>query len=135
MDADVRWKQRFDNYLRAFRQLAAAVELHQTRPLSDLERQGLIQAFEFTHELAWNVLKDFLQMEGIEGLIGSRSTVREAFKRGLIEDGESWMDMIDKRNLSSHAYHEAVALAVLTAVVERYFPAFQQLQQSFQGRL
>ncbi|MDR7994257.1 nucleotidyltransferase substrate binding protein [Thermosynechococcus sp. TG252] len=126
---DIRWKQRFDNFKRVLRQLTAAVDLYRARPLSDLERQGLIQGFEFTHELAWNVLKDYLEYEGIQGLVGSRSTVREAFKRALIEDGEVWMDMIDKRNLSSHTYNEAIALAVAQAVVERYHSAFLNLER------
>lgn len=133
MSFDIRWKQRFDNFRRALKQLTAAVDLSRQRPLSELERQGLIQAFEFTHELAWNVLKDYLEMEGIQGLVGSRSTVREAFKRGLVRDGEVWMDMIDKRNLSSHTYNENVAQAIVQAVVERYHPAFQELQQRLAG--
>lgn len=73
MSHDVRWKQRFDNYQRALSQMTVAVELSRTRPLSDLEQQGLIQGFECTHELAWNVLKDYLEMEGIQGLVGSRT--------------------------------------------------------------
>lgn len=101
------------------------------RPLSDLERQGLIQGFEFTHELAWNVLKDYLEMEGIQGLIGSRSTVREAFQRGLIDDGDAWMDMIEKRNLSSHSYNPGVAETLAVAIRERYHPAFLALQRRF----
>lgn len=133
MSFDIRWKQRFDNFRRALKQLTAAVDLSRQRPLSDLERQGLIQAFEFTHELAWNVLKDYLEMEGIQGLVGSRSTVREAFKRGLVRDGEVWMDMIDKRHLCSHTYNENVAQAIVQAVVERYHPAFQELQQRLAG--
>jgi len=127
-NTDLRWKQRFDNYQRALRQLTAAVDLCHSRALTDLERQGLIQGFEFTHELAWNVLKDYLEFEGIQGLVGSRSTVREAFKRGVITDGETWMDMIDKRNLSSHTYNEAVAQAIVNAVIERYHAAFQALE-------
>lgn len=125
---DVRWKQRFENFQRALNQLSAAVRLSETRPLTDLEKQGLIQGFEFTHELAWNVLKDYLEMEGIQGLVGSRSTVREAFKRGLVRDGEIWMDMIEKRNLSSHMYNQSVAEAIVSAVVERYHAAFLELR-------
>ncbi|WP_142810898.1 nucleotidyltransferase substrate binding protein [Tepidiphilus olei] len=125
---DVRWKQRFENFQRALNQLSAAVRLSETRPLTDLEKQGLIQGFEFTHELAWNVLKDYLEMEGIQGLVGSRSTVREAFKRGLVRDGEIWMDMIEKRNLSSHTYNQSVAEAIVSAVVERYHGAFLELR-------
>ncbi len=107
------------------------MDLKAQRPLTDLEQQGLIQGFEFTHELAWNVLKDYLEMEGIQGLIGSRSTAREAFKRGLVVDGEVWMDMIEKRNLSSHTYNQTVALSLVESISERYFPAFCELQQRF----
>ena len=131
MTHDIRWKQRFDNFQRALQQLTHAVQLGQQRPLSELEQQGLIQGFEFTHELAWNVLKDYLEMEGIQGLVGSRSTVREAFKRGLVSDGEVWMDMIEKRNLSSHTYNQSVANALTSAIFDRYYAAFLELQQRF----
>ena len=131
MTQDIRWKQRFENFQRAFKQLSLAMDLKVQRPLSDLEQQGLIQGFEFTHELAWHVLKDYLEMEGIQGLIGSRSTAREAFKRGLVMDGEVWMDMIEKRNLSSHTYNQTVALTIVESIAERYYPAFCELQQRF----
>jgi len=131
MTQDIRWKQRFENFQRAFKQLSLAMDLKAQRPLSDLEQQGLIQGFEFTHELAWNVLKDYLEMEGIQGLVGSRSTAREAFKRGLVMDGEVWMDMIEKRNLSSHTYNQTVALTIVESIAERYYPAFCELQQRF----
>ena len=131
MTLDIRWKQRFDNFQRALRQLTLAMELKAQRPLSDLEQQGLIQGFEFTHELAWNVLKDYLEMEGIQGLVGARSTAREAFKRGLVRDGEVWMDMIEKRNLSSHTYNPDVANTLALSIAERYYPAFRELQQRF----
>lgn len=127
MSDDIRWKQRFDNYKRALHQLTLAVLLLEQRPLSDLEQQGIIQGFEFTHELAWNVLKDYLEYEGIQGLMGSRSTVREAFKRGLISDGETWMDMIEKRNLSSHTYNLEVANQLVIAIRDAYHPAFLKL--------
>ena len=131
MTFDIRWKQRFDNFQRALHQLSRAMELKAQRPLSELEQQGLIQGFEFTHELAWNVLKDYLEMEGIGGLVGSRSTAREAFKRGLIRDGEVWMDMIEKRNLSSPTSDQTVANTLAAAIAERYYPAFCELQQRF----
>jgi len=131
---DNRWKQRFDNFNRALHQLTLAVELSQQRPLSDLEKQGVIQGFEFVHELAWNVLKDFLEYEGILGIVGSRGTVREAFKRGLLKDGETWMDMIEKRNLSSHTYNSDVAAVLVTATINAYYPAFLELQSQMRGR-
>jgi len=135
MAEDIRWKQRFDNYQRALHQLTLAVQLMEQRPLSDLEQQGLIQGFEFTHELAWNVLKDYLELEGIQGLVGSRSTVRDAFKRGLIGDGEAWMDMIEKRNLSSHTYNHDVAVSLVSVICKSYYPAFLALQERFEKEL
>lgn len=135
MTHDIRWKQRYDNYQRALRQLTLAVQLTEQlteqRPLSDLEQQGLIQGFEFTHGLAWNGLKDYLDMEGIQGLVGSRSTVREAFKRGLIADGETRVNKIEKRTLSSHTYNLNVAQMQATAIQHRYHPAFLALQARF----
>ena len=129
MTKDIRWKQRFDNYTRALRHLRLAVELWHQRPLSDLEKQGVIQGFEFVHELAWNVLKDYLEYEGIQGIVGSRGAVREAFKRGLIDDGETWMDMIDKRNLSSHTYNAELAENMVDSILKRFYPAFLSLHQ------
>lgn len=80
MTQDIRWKQRFSNYLKALQTLDEAYELTQTRALSRLEQQGLIQSFEFTHELAWNVLKDYLTDQGIAGLIGARDATRSRSK-------------------------------------------------------
>lgn len=128
---DIRWKQRFNNYLRAFQRLQEAVELAHERELTDLEQQGLIQSFEFTHELAWNVLKDYLEYKGIMGLIGSRDTTREAFKRGLIEQGEEWMEMILARNKTSHTYDSAIAQEVADAILEQFYPAFESMAEKF----
>lgn len=129
MNPDIRWQQRLDNYLRALAQLRAAVELARQRELSDLEKQGVIQAFEFVHELSWNVLKDFLEYEGIGDLVGSRSTVREAFKRGILSDGQVWMDMVVQRNLSSHTYNQNVANTLVEMVLTKFHPAFETLAQ------
>lgn len=128
MDLDVRWRQRFDNFCRALATLQRGVDLAATRALSELEQQGLIQGFEFTHELAWNVLKDFLEAKGVSGLIGSRDATRSAFRNGLIEDGEVWMDMIKDRNLTSHTYQQVVAERIAENVRLRFYPAFCALQ-------
>lgn len=95
---DIRWKQRFLNYQKALAQLAEAHALNQQRGLSKLEQKGLIQAFEHTYELAWNMLKDYLAYQGIKNLIGSRDTIREAFNRELIDDSEGWMKMLIEQN-------------------------------------
>ena len=129
--SDTRWKQRFNNYIKAYQTLVAAVELSSSRPLSELEQQGLIQSFELTHELAWNVLKDYLTEKGIVGLIGSKDATRSAFKNGLVEDGEDWMKMIEDRNLTSHTYDLAIAEAVVHDILHRFYPAFKKLAEKF----
>lgn len=135
MTSEIRWQQRFNNYQRALAQLTAAVALSTQRPLSDLEKQGVIQGFEIVHELAWNTLKDFLEYEGIQGIVGSRGTVREAFKRGLMADGELWIDMINKRNLSSHTYNHALADTLVQAIISTYHTAFVSLQADLQAKI
>lgn len=134
-DQDVRWQQRFANYKKAVRQLQSAVELSGQRELSSLEKQGVIQAFEFTHELAWNVLKDYLQDQGNQNVKGSKDATREAFKVALIADGEQWMAMIRSRNASSHTYNEATANELVEAIVGRYFPQFVALQAEMEKYL
>lgn len=124
---DIRWIQRYHHFAQAFEQLENAVELSSQRPLTELEEQGMIQAFEYTHELAWNVLKDFLEEQGLRDLYGSKDSTREAFKRGLIENGEIWMDMIKSRNLSSHTYNSEIAQKIVRAIVENYYAEFGQL--------
>ena len=121
---DVRWKQRFENYLLALGQLGEAVRVIRTRPLSQLEEQGVIQAFEFTHELAWNVMKDYFEYQGAVQITGSRDATREAFHRGLIRDGEGWMAMIKSRNLSSHTYQASTARDIRDDVDKRYYGLF-----------
>jgi len=124
---DIRWIQRYNHFAQAFGQLDRAVKLARQRELSELEEQGLIQAFECTHELAWNTLKDFLENMGVHPLYGSKDTTRESYKRGLIEDGNVWMEMIKSRNLTSHTYNQDVAREIVEAVRERYHSAFRRL--------
>lgn len=125
---DIRWQQRFSNFKKALIQLEEAVELSKERLLSKLEKQGVIQAFEFTHELAWNVLKDYLSDQGYQNIKGSKDTTRAAFKAELILDGEQWMNMIQSRNLSSHTYDEHTAEQLITEIIGVYFPLFVALQ-------
>ena len=128
MKKDLRWLQRFANYENALRQLKQAVLLSQDRPLSDLEKQGLIQSFEYTHELGWNTMKDFFEYQGNSSVKGSRDATREAFKVALISDGATWMQMIETRNQTSHAYDKAMAEEVVTAILNHYFPLFEQFR-------
>lgn len=132
---DIRWQQRFSNYKKAVQQLQSAVELRNQRALSNLEKQGVIQAFEFTHELAWNVLKDYLQDQGNQNIKGSKDATREAFKVELIADGEQWMAMIQSRNVSSHTYNEHLAEELVDVIVKQYFPLFVALQAEMEKYL
>ncbi len=122
-----RWHLRLDNYRRALARLDEAVRLAQQRPLSELERQGLIQAFEFSFELAWNLLKDYLDYQGVSLITGSRDAIREAFARGLIDAGEAWLGMLQDRNRTVHTYNEPVAAAIAERILQHYHPLFQQL--------
>lgn len=130
---DIRWRQRLSNYELALGQLTKAVDLAATRTLSDLEQQGLIQAFEFTHELAWNVMKDYFIFQGTSSITGSRDAVRESFNRGLIADGEGWMEMIKSRNQSSHTYNQQVAEEIVSKILTQYHPLFQAFLVRMQG--
>ncbi len=121
---DIRWVQRFDNYQSALKQLLAAVQTSEERPLTDLEKQGTIQAFEFTHELAWNVLKDYFEYQGNSSINGSRDATREAFQKKLIVNGDVWMEMLKSRNLTSHTYNKNVADDIVKKITELYAPAF-----------
>lgn len=134
-DQDIRWQQRFANYKKALLQLQDAVELSAQRSLSNLEKQGVIQVFEFTHELAWNVLNDYLQDQGNQNIKSSKDATREAFKVELIADGEQWMAMIQSRNVSSHTYDERTAEQLLNVIIKQYFPLFVALQTEMEKYL
>jgi len=129
---DIRWIQRFNHFSKAFTQLKQAVELSEQRELSKLEEQGLIQAFEYTHEMAWTTLKDFLEERGARKMYGSKDATREAFKTGLLENGEAWMKMIESRNLTSHTYNEETATAIVSAIIHSYFAEFSDMHARMQ---
>ena len=124
---DIRWKQRFNNLKKAFLQFEKAIKLSVERDLSELEQQGLVQAFEYTHELAWKTLKDFLEYQGDTEVYGSRDASRKAFQLGLLKDGDVWMDMIKNRNLSSHTYNEETVEEIVFSIKNNYYPAFQEI--------
>ena len=128
MISDIRWIQRFNHFLKAFAQLEEAEKLAKLRPLSKLEEQGVIQAFEYTHELAWKTLKDFLENRGVQNLFGSKDTTRAAFKAGLIANGETWMEMIVSRNATSHTYDDATADNIVSAIHTDYVAEFGALR-------
>jgi nucleotidyltransferase substrate binding protein (TIGR01987 family) len=125
-DADTRWQQRLSNYRRALSQLQKFIDHGH---LNELEQQGLIKAFEFTHELAWNVMKDYLQYQGNNSIHGSRDATREAFQLGLLQNGDIWMGMIKSRNQSAHTYNKETADEISKLVLNEYFSLFKAFEQ------
>jgi nucleotidyltransferase substrate binding protein (TIGR01987 family) len=129
MEKDIRWIQRYDNFSRAFNQLSKFIE---KKELNELEEQGLLQSFQYNYELAWNMIKDFYENQGETDIQGSRDAIRLAFKRGLIEDGQIWMDMIKSRILTAHTYNEKTAREVSDDVRNKYYSEFEKLKLKFE---
>ena len=121
---DVRWIQRFNNFSKALNQLTKFIE---KGSLNEFEQQGLIQSFEYTYELAWLTLKDYFEAQGETNISGSRDAFRLATKRGIIVDGDNWMNMIESRSLTSHTYDEVVADNVIQKILNTYFNEFIRL--------
>lgn len=129
MKKDVRWHQRLANFGLALAELTDAVAILTHRKLTKLEEQGLIQAFEYNYELAWNAMKDFYHEQGEIDIQGSRDAIRLAFKRGLIENGELWMIMVNSRIMTSHTYNKDIAANIATQIVHHFYPEFLKLHQ------
>jgi nucleotidyltransferase substrate binding protein (TIGR01987 family) len=122
---DVRWKQRFQNFSKAMAQLQKFIDKGEN--LNELEEQGMIQAFEYTFELAWNLIKDYYEFQGASNIQGSRDAFRLAYNRGLISDGDTWMKMIESRTRTSHTYNEETADEIAQAVLQQYYQLFLNL--------
>ncbi len=130
----LRWKQRFENFERAFMLLREALEMDAGK-LSDLEKEGVVQRFEYTYELAWKTLKDYLECSGVSlDEITPKRVVKQAFAAGIIEDGQTWIDMLEHRNLMSHAYDKDKFEAAVSAIRARYLKAFGQAFQFLKGK-
>lgn len=131
MANDTRWLQRFSNFKKAFSQLNQFLA---KAPLSSLEEQGLIKYFEYTYELAWNTLKDFYVQQGERNIQGSRDAIKLAFQRGLIADGQGWMDMVASRIQTTHTYNEKTARLVVDDIRTRYYGLFHNLIQTLEAQ-
>lgn len=127
-EQDIRWEQRFSNFKRAFAKLSETVRFVKDKYFIE----GLIKRFEYTHELTWNVMKDFITGRGSTNIYGSKDATREAFRLDLIQEGDVWMDMIQSRNKTVHSYDERVARKIFLAILGPYFPAFQMFEETMQ---
>ncbi len=132
-DLDVRWKQRFESFGKAFELLQQALELQN---LSALEREGAVQRFEFTFELAWKTMKDFLNASGVPLKEATpRSVIKAAFAAQVIGDGQLWIDMMLRRNEMSHQYDGKKFEGVLLEVKQKFLPALIAFHDGFKRRL
>jgi len=123
---DIRWHQRLNNFSKALAQLEKFINKGE---LNELEKQGLIQAFEYNYELAWNTIKDFYENQGETDIQGSRDVIRLAFKRGLIREGETWMEMLKDRNRTSHTYNEEIVNEIVENIISKYYILFVELNR------
>ncbi len=142
---DIRWEQRFSNYSKALRKLTEAIAYikanlnekgtHRvSEVLDEILKEGLIQRFEYTHELAWNVMKDFLSEVGDIKIYGSKDATREAFKTEIITKGDVWMEMLKSRNQTSHTYNEVIADEIYSKIINEYHSAFLEFQQVMEAK-
>ncbi|MBI9033618.1 MAG: nucleotidyltransferase substrate binding protein [Bacteroidales bacterium] len=130
---DVRWKQRFANYQKALSQLE---RFPARNMLNEFEIQGLIKAFEYTFELAWKTLQDFLEeIAAYPDIKGPRPVIMKAFQDGYLTHGESWMSMLKDRNRTVHTYDQATASEIADAITKEYMPLFAALNKKLEGFL
>jgi len=149
MEQNIRWEKRFSNFVKALQKLTQAVAYIQQNfmkddaPIDDsalgyvldeMIKEGLIQRFEYTHELAWNVMKDYAAFQGNANVGGSRDATREAFQLQLIADGDVWMDIIGSRNQTSHTYNETTVEEIYSKILNQYYPAFVVFEQSMEAK-
>lgn len=132
---DIRWIQRFDNYQKALARLQEAADIVSNAISSPIDRnsiqllkEGLLQRFEFTQELAWKTIKDYLEFQGEENIMGSRDAFRHALRLGIIND-DRWLNSITDRNITSHAYDESEAGIIYDNVIKVYLPLFINFQK------
>lgn len=130
MKKDIRWHQRLQNFGAALAELTADLKIASERKLNRTEEKGVIQSFEFTFELAWNCIKDFFENQSEKmPIYGSRDAIRVAFKRGLIENGQVWMDMIESRIKTVHTYNKETADEIAEKIIKQYYAEFVTLHK------
>lgn len=130
MNEEIRWIYRFRNFTRAYNRLVEALDRD---ALDDLQREGMIQRFEYAFELAWKTIKDRLAYEGTQVESATpRPVIRTAFQSGLIDDGQTWIDMLEHRNVMSHQYNEAAFLDVEENIRHTYIFALERFYKRFQ---
>lgn len=135
MNNEIRWKQRFQNFDNAYQTFFRTLERQASEPEDEIIQMALIQAFEFTYELAWNVMKDYLENEGFDEVRNAKQTIRTAFQAELISDAEGWMETIQKRNMTSHAYNQTILQETVTFIAQEFFPLARRLREDLKDKV
>jgi nucleotidyltransferase substrate binding protein (TIGR01987 family) len=130
---DIRWVQRFSNYKKALAKLAQVAGRANVNALSDLEKEGMIQRFEYTFELAWKTLQDLLEYKGYIDIVGPNPVLEQSLKDGYISDEKLWRNMKRSRELTSHTYNSDTADEIAVNIVETYFQLLSDLQQTLEN--
>lgn len=134
MQEDIRWKQRFQNFDKAFRRLQQGIRIFEKDPDNILMQAGLIQMFEFTFELSWKVLKDFLESEGFT-VQSPKSTIRQAFQCGYINNVDDWLQALADRNLTVHTYDDNTAISIIKNISSQYIHLLKDMYDFLKQRL
>ena len=138
-DKDIRWQQRFGNYKKALAKLTDVVVNKDLATLSELEKEGLIQRFEYTYELAWKTLQDLLEYKGYIDIKGPNPVLEQALKDGYITDEQTWRKMKKSRELTSHTYDSDTAEDIVRGIVDKYqktlFDLAQKLDEEIHGKI
>lgn len=135
MEQDIRWIQRFDNFSKACTRILSVTNGERAASeLSDLEQEGLIQRFEYTFELAWKTMQDYLRYLGFDFQPGPNSTIKLAFDNGIIKDHEGWRALANARIVTAHTYDEADAFEVVEGIYNCYAQLFEDLRQYLEAR-
>ena len=130
----IRWHERFDNFKLALANINETNDCIQQNGLNKIYTMALIQAFKIVFELAWKTMKDYLEYEGIK-TDTPRQTIKTAFLRNLIPDGQIWIDMMEARNKTSHTYNESLAKSLTNEITDKFLPALNNLETIFAGKL
>jgi len=129
---DIRWKQRLRNYTKALDYLEQALQI----PNPDIvQKAGIIQFFEMSFELAWNMVKDYLEEQGFIDVKSPRAALKKAFEINILENGHAWMDLLQDRNLTVHTYNEQKATDMEQLIKKKYFPILKGLHHDFTQKL
>lgn len=131
---DIRWKQRFENFDKAYGRFCEALQVTSTRPEDQLYQIALVGTFQFTFELAWKTLKDYLKYSGIDASL-PRDVIKQAFHHNLISHGQVWIDMLETRNLMAHVYQEKSAIEAVKNIRDRFFQPIQEVHNWLQSQL